>query len=144
MARASIEVAAPPDAVWDVLADPAAYGDWVVGTKHVVRADGEWPDVGSALEYELGVGPIGVGDRTVVVEVDPPRLLVLRAELRRLGAATIRIELERRDDSTRIVMEEAPVEGVLDAVHNPLTDEALARRNDAALDRLRALAEERA
>src|SRR5919202_5793034 len=84
MARTEIEVAAPPEAVWSVLADAGAYGEWVVGTKNVARADAEWPEPGSALEYELGIGPISVGDHTVVVEAEPPRRLILRAELQRL------------------------------------------------------------
>jgi len=144
VARVSIEIGAPPDLVWGVLADAEAYGDWVVGTKHVVRADAGWPEPGSALEYELGVGPVTVRDRTTVVESEPFRLLVLRAELRRLGTAAIRIELEPVGRMTRVVLDELPVEGVLDAAHNRLSDAALEQRNGMALDRLRRLAEERA
>ena len=144
MAQTSIEIAAPPETVWEVLSDAHEYGDWVVGTKHVLHADGDWPQVGTHLEYELGVGPVTVGDRTVVLESEPPRLLVLRAELRRFGAALIRLALESVDGGTRVVMDEGPVEGVIDKVHNPLTDEALKRRNEAALGRLKRLAEIRA
>ncbi len=68
MARTSIESDAAPEAVWSVLADADAYGEWVVGTKSIARAAPRWPEPGTAVEYELGVGPIGVGDRTVVVE----------------------------------------------------------------------------
>jgi hypothetical protein len=50
--------------------------------------DLEWPQPGAELEYRLGAGPITIGDRTVVVESEPSRLLVLRAELRHLGPAT--------------------------------------------------------
>ena len=63
MARAEIDVAAPPETVWAVLAEPAAYGEWVVGTK-VTRADASWPTVGSSLEFRVEVGPLGAGDRT--------------------------------------------------------------------------------
>jgi uncharacterized protein YndB with AHSA1/START domain len=143
VARTETFVAAPPQAVWDVLADPGAYGDWVVGTQHVASADASWPDPGSALEYRIGAGPISVGDHTTVVEADAPRHLLLRAQLKHLGAFTIRVELEARDGGTRVVMEEEPVEGVLETVHNPLSDAALAKRNDLALDRLRRLAEAR-
>jgi uncharacterized protein YndB with AHSA1/START domain len=144
MAQTSIEIEAPPDAVWSVLADAALYGEWVVGTQGVARADGSWPAVGAELDYELGIGPITVGDRTIVVESEPPRLLVLRAELKRLGAATIRLQLEPADAGTRVVMDEAPVEGAIEKVHTPLSDAALKERNDVALGRLKRLAEERA
>jgi uncharacterized protein YndB with AHSA1/START domain len=143
MARTEIEVAAPPEAVWSVLADAGAYGEWVVGTKNVARADAEWPEPGSALEYELGIGPFGIGDRTVVVEADAPRRLVLRAELKRIGAAAIRLALEPLGGGTRVVMEEEPVEGVVDALNNRVADAALAQRNALALGRLKSLAESR-
>lgn len=141
MAHVSIEMAAPPEAVWRVLATPEAYGEWVVGTKAVVRADEGWPAEGTALEYRLGVGPITVGDRTVVVEVDPPRLLVLRAELKRLGSAIIRIELHESGRATLVSMDEAPVEGLVDSLHTSISDAALAKRNEVALERLRRLVE---
>jgi hypothetical protein len=41
-------MAAAPEAVWEVLADAGAYGDWVVGTKDVARADANWPEPGAA------------------------------------------------------------------------------------------------
>lgn len=141
MARTEIEIDAPPQRVWDVLADAPAYGEWVVGTKNIARADAEWPQPGSALEYELGVGPVSVGDHTVVVEADPPRRLVLRAELHRLGAAAIRLDLEPLGAGTRVTMDEEPVEGAVDTLHNPLSDAALTKRNDLALRRLKRLAE---
>jgi carbon monoxide dehydrogenase subunit G len=50
MARTTIEVDAAPDAVWQVLADASAFGDWVVGTSGISRADATWPQPGSALE----------------------------------------------------------------------------------------------
>lgn len=144
MAHVSIEVNAAREAVWSVLSDASLYGDWVVGTKNVARADAGWPQVGAALEYELGVGPIAIGDRTVVLESEPPRLLLLRAEFRRLGAAMIRLELEGDGAATRVLMDEGPVEGVVETLHTSLTDAVLKRRNRAALDRLKRLAEARA
>ena len=145
MAQVEIDIGTNAEAVWEVLADASAYSDWVVGTKDVVRADARWPQVGSALEYRLGIGPVTVGDRTVVVEASPPNVLVLRAELQRLGAASVRIDLEQRTDgTTRVLMDEAPVEGIVDTVHTSVTDAALAQRNRSALRRLKRLAESRA
>lgn len=141
MAENRIHVAAGPEAVWAVLSEPALFGEWVVGTKAVPRADETWPQPGSRLEYELGVGPIGVGDETIVVEAEEPRLLVLRAVLKRLGAATIRIELTPEGDGTLVVMKEEPVEGAIDLLHNPISDALLGKRNDVGLDRLRRLVE---
>jgi uncharacterized protein YndB with AHSA1/START domain len=143
MARNSIDVAAVPEKVWEVLADAGAYDEWVVGTKNIAGFDENWPEPGAELEYELGLGPLNVADRTIVLESDPPRTLVLRAEFRHLGAFMIRLELEALGAGTRVTMEESPAEGVLDATHTRVSDAALTFRNDVALDRLRALAEAR-
>jgi hypothetical protein len=143
MARTTIDIAASPDTARAVLSDADLYGESVVGTKEIVRADPEWPQPGAELEYRLGAGPITIGDRTVVVESEPSRLLVLRAELRHLGAATIRLD-EPAGAGTRVLMDEDPVEEAIGLAHNPLSDAALKRRNDLALDRLRRLAEARA
>jgi carbon monoxide dehydrogenase subunit G len=144
MARTSIDIAAAPEVVWSVLADAETYGEWVVGTRKIVSADDRWPEPGASLEYELGVGPLTVSDRTTVIESEPPHMLLLRAELRRFGSAAIRVALEGVDGQTRVVMDEEPVDGVVGAIHTRLTDAALKRRNDAALQRLRRLAESRA
>jgi uncharacterized protein YndB with AHSA1/START domain len=144
MARNAIDIAATPDTVWSVLADAELYAEWVVGTTHIIEADPGWPEAGSALEYRVGIGPIGIGDHTVVVEDVPPRLLVLRAELHRLGTAGIRLELEPVGPSTRVVMDETPTDGLIARLHGRIADRLLRRRNDAALKRLRRLAETRA
>jgi uncharacterized protein YndB with AHSA1/START domain len=144
VSRTEIHVAASPQAVWDVLADAGAYGEWVVGTQHVAEADAAWPEPGSELQYRIGAGPISVGDHTTVVEADEPRHLLLRAQLKHLGAFAIRLDLEPRDGGTRVVMEEEPVDGALETVHNTLSGAALTKRNEAALGRLKKLAEARA
>jgi len=143
MARAEIDVAAPPETVWDVLADPGAYGDWVVGTK-VTRADANWPEVGSSLEFRVEIGPVGGGDRTHVVKAEPPRLLVLRAGLQQLGAAAIRLELVAAGGGTHVVMEEDAVEGLVASLRTRVSDAVLKQRGDVALGRLKRLAEARA
>jgi len=143
MARAEIDVAAPPETVWAVLAEPAAYGEWVVGTK-VTRADSSWPEVGSALEYRVELGPVRAGDETRVVEAEPPRLLVLRAELKQFGAAGIRLELQPSAGGTHVVMEEDAVEGLAATLRTQVSDAVLKTRADVALGRLKRLAEARA
>ena len=141
--RNSIEIEAPPEDVWEVLSDAPSYGEWVVGTKGITRADADWPRVGSTLQYELGAGPFSVGDRTVVVEAEPPKKLVLRAELRLLGAASIVLELEPLGEGTRVVMAEEPVRGIVAATQTRVGDAALEWRNDLSLARLKRLAENR-
>ena len=143
MAVNEIEVAAAPEAVFAVLADPERYADWVVGAAETDELDPSWPAEGATLRYEAGAGPLTVAGVTEVVESEPPRRLVLRALVPSLGEVAIELELEASAAGTRVVMREEPVEGVLEAAHTKLSDAALSRRNEVALDRLRRLVEER-
>ena len=58
MATRSTHVAATPDEVWSVLADPWSYATWVVGTVKIRDADSTWPAVGSKLHHSFGVWPL--------------------------------------------------------------------------------------
>jgi uncharacterized protein YndB with AHSA1/START domain len=138
-----IHVDASPERVFEVLSDPSCYAEWVVGTTDVPEADAEWPAEGSEFRHERGIGPLRHADDTIVVESEPPRRIVLDAKLDPLGTIRITLELEPRDGGTAVRMTEEPVAGVLGAVHNPLSDALLRRRNDVSLDRLRQLAEKR-
>jgi uncharacterized protein YndB with AHSA1/START domain len=132
---------APPERVWQVLADPYSYGDWVVGSDTIRGADPEWPAKGSKLHHRVGVGPIKVDDNTEVLESEPPRRLVLQARARPLGTARVVLELEPDGEGrTRVRMIEEPGDLLSRLVHNPLFDWLLAKRNELSLGRLGRLA----
>ena len=57
MARNETHIAAAPDAVFSVLSDPDAYGDWVVGSRRIRDADADFPAVGSKFHHQVGVPP---------------------------------------------------------------------------------------
>ena len=61
-AENEIEIDAPPEGVWEVLANPESFDDWVVGAKDVRDADDAWPAVGSRLHHSSGVGPLTIDD----------------------------------------------------------------------------------
>ncbi len=143
MATTSIVVDASPEAVWAVLADPRSYEDWVVGSKEIRRWDPEWPAVGASFHHTFLVGPLPIKDRTTVLESEPPRRLVLRARARPTGIAHVALSLAPEGDGTRVEMGEWPVAGPPAAFANPLQDLLINRRNDAALRRLKRLAEAR-
>lgn len=136
-----ISIAAPPEDVFEVLADPERYVEWVVGTTETKAMDDAWPAEGSRLGYRVGLGPLALGDVTEVVEVRPPSRMVLRAHMRPLGTTAIELDLAADAGGTRLVMREEPASGFVRATHTRLTDVVLARRNDAALARLRRLVE---
>jgi uncharacterized protein YndB with AHSA1/START domain len=101
-------IPAPPEKVWQVLADPDSYGYWVVGSKRIRDADPSWPAPGSRFHHTVGFGPFTVSDHTESLAYDPPRRLELRAHARPLGLAKVVLELEPADGGTRIRITENP------------------------------------
>ena len=133
-------MAVPPQAVWDVLADPAGYGYWVVGSKVIRDADPGWPAPGSKFHHTIGVGPLTLSDHTVALDADPPRLLRLRAKGRPAGTATVTLELQPRDGGTLVRMTENP-DGVYSPMAlNPVVHVTTKLRNAESLMRLEELA----
>ena len=140
MAENEIEVAAPPERVWEVLADPYSYRLWVTGTKEIRGADESFPAEGSKLYHRVGAGPLSIADSTTVLRSERPALLILDALAGPLGAARVELELERRGEGTRVVLREAPSRGVGRLLH-PAGDLFLRGRNRWSLERLRDLVE---
>ena len=130
----------PPAAVWSVLADPPAYGYWVVGSKYVRDADAGFPAVGTKLHHTIGVGPLTLDDHTEVLEAEPPRRLKLRAKGRPLGTAAVELELEPRDGGTHVTITEDPDQIWMPLKYNPILQLATRVRNARSLMRLEELA----
>ena len=130
----------PPEAVWSVLADPPAYGYWVVGSKYIRDADAAFPAVGTKLHHTIGVGPLTLKDHTEVLEAEPPRRLKLRAKGRPLGTASVELELEPGDGGTHVTIIEDPDQMWTPLKYNPLLQLAARMRNAESLMRLEELA----
>ena len=101
-------IPAPPETIWQVLADPASYAHWVVGSKRIRDADPSWPAPGSRFHHTVGFGPFTVDDHTESLAYDPPRRLELRAKARPLGLAKVTLELEPADGGTVVRITENP------------------------------------
>ena len=136
-------IAAPPEAVFAVLSDPAAFGAFVVGSKHVRRFDPSWPDRGSVFHHSLGVGPLVLRDLTRVEEVEEHRRLVLRAQMRPFSVNRVAFTLRPVDAGTEVEVEEYAIEGPAALLWNPVFEALLSLRNTEMLRRLKALAERR-
>jgi uncharacterized protein YndB with AHSA1/START domain len=138
MARNEIHAAAPPEAVFDVLADPRLYGNWVVGASTTRGVEGRWPQAGSLLHHtQLGV----LRDTTSVVRCEPPRRLVLEVWGGPLLVATVDVRLTPEDGGTRIVFEEHARHGPLTWVPGWVSEPLLRLRNRETVRRLKRLAE---
>ena len=141
MAINHIQIAVSPDEVFAVLANPANYGDWVVGSATIRDADPTWPKVGSRFHHRVGVGPLKVNDHTEVLEVDPPRRLVMHAQARPLGTAKVDMRLTGRDGGTYVTMIETAGDRLSRVMLNRLTDPLIRVRNAESLRRLKRIAE---
>jgi uncharacterized protein YndB with AHSA1/START domain len=135
---------APPQAVWDVLADGWLYPLWVVGATRMRAVEEDWPAVGSRIHHSAGVWPAVVDDNTEVKEVEPLQRLRLRAKGWPFGEADVVLELEAVGAGTRVTIREDAVQGPGRLVPGVVRAPMLKWRNTEALDRLAHLVEGRA
>jgi uncharacterized protein YndB with AHSA1/START domain len=142
MARNTIHVEAPPERVWQVLADPSCYPHWVVGAKHLRGADHGFPEPGTRFHHAVGWGPLNVEDHTEVLEAAAPNRIVLRAKARPLGTARVTVEIIGDDrGGSRVTLVEDAGDALTRLVFNPLTHLLVRGRNTESLRRLKRLAE---
>jgi uncharacterized protein YndB with AHSA1/START domain len=138
VSRNEIHIDAPVQSVWDVLAEPRFYANWVVGASSVRDVEGEWPAVGSVLHHSQQAV---VRDTTEVMRSEPPHRLVLEARARPLVVAEVDIRLEPDGDGTRLILVEHAVGAVGGAFPDAMTDPLIHIRNIASVTRLKRLAE---
>jgi uncharacterized protein YndB with AHSA1/START domain len=135
-------VNAAPDAVYDVLADPCGYAQWVPGASRTRGADGDWPEPGSTFHHTQGAFGIGLPDTTSVVASERPRTIVLEARFRPFAVNKVELRLFPSGRGTKVVMVEYPTGGLASKLPSPLVELSLKLRNVEALRRLRRMAEE--
>jgi uncharacterized protein YndB with AHSA1/START domain len=136
-------IAAPPAAVWEVLADGRLYATWVVGASRIRGVDPEWPAPGSRIAHSFGVWPLVIDDVTEALECEPERRLVLRAHGWPAGAARVEITLTPAGDGTEVTLREDAEAGPGRLVPKPARQLAILPRNTESLRRLAYLAEGR-
>jgi uncharacterized protein YndB with AHSA1/START domain len=141
MARNTAVLFADPEAVWEVLSTPATYGEWVVGVREIVRWDRHWPMRGAQLQHRTGLPGLTLSDQTEVLESEPPRRLVLRSNVRPLGAANVVLEIEAHPRGSLVTMVEDPAVPLPILLVPPPVHLLTRLRNRVALRRLGALAE---
>jgi uncharacterized protein YndB with AHSA1/START domain len=136
-------IEAPPEAVWDVLADASSYGDWVVGAYDIRGVEGGWPAPGARFHHTQGRPPLKVEDTTLALSADAPRRLAMEVRVRPFLVGRVEFALEAVGTGTRVTMVERPIGGVLSPVFNPVIDLLTRARNAETLRRLERLAVER-
>ncbi|HEX5595985.1 MAG TPA: SRPBCC family protein [Micromonosporaceae bacterium] len=130
-------IAAPPQRVFDILADGWSYSDWVVGTVHIRDVDDTWPQPGANLYHQAGPWPLSLQDKSTVLVCEQPHRLVLRAGVWPLGEATVSFTLRPVGAAgTHVTVMEDFTAGPLHWAHTRLNDLLLRQRNREALRRL--------
>ena len=137
MARNEAYLEHPPEKVWEVLSDPECYPRWVVGPTRVIKADVNWPQPGSAFEYEARKGPLRTTDRTKVCEAEPHKRLVLDAAAQPFGRARIVLSLQADGTGTRMTFVENPAGHASPLKYLPPIQLLLRVRNAEALRRFK-------
>jgi uncharacterized protein YndB with AHSA1/START domain len=100
LAEAEIEIAAPPETVWGVIADIAHWPGWNPEVKSMALSGEVAP--GSEFRWKAG----GVGIRSRLEEVDPPRLIGWTGKAIGLKARHV-YRLEPGGTGTRVSTEES-------------------------------------
>jgi uncharacterized protein YndB with AHSA1/START domain len=68
---ASIEIAAPPEQVWDVAMDPARLGDWVTIHRALRHSDDGPPRVGYRMDQQIHLRGVSLDVHWTLVDCDP-------------------------------------------------------------------------
>ncbi|MGW0841754.1 SRPBCC family protein [Streptomyces sp. NPDC002787] len=135
-------IKASPQAVWAVLADGNRYAEWVVGTSDSEPVRGQWPQVDSAIGYEVRVGPVRLSNETVVRHCEEGSVLELEARAGALGTARISLELRPWGRHCLVIADEHPLQGVGGTLHNVGVEALIQLRHRAMLARLARVCEE--
>jgi uncharacterized protein YndB with AHSA1/START domain len=142
MSLNEITIDAPPPAVWQVLADPPSYEEWVVGNKAILGFDPNWPAAGTEFHHKVGFGPVALKDKTVSLEAEDPRRLVMNVRALPVGHGIVTFELAEAGSGTLVRMHECAAGGPMKLVW-PVFEPLVRLRNAETLRRLKRLAESR-
>jgi hypothetical protein len=133
-----------PQTVWGVLADGGRYAEWVVGTSASEPVRGQWPLVGSAIGYEVRLGPLRLTNETVVRQCEEGSKLGLEARAGALGTARIALELLPWGEHCLVIVDEHPLQGASGRLHNVGVEALIQLRHRAMLARLARVCEAQA
>lgn len=137
-------IKAPPEAIFDVLANGWLFPVWVVGASRMRNVDDSWPAVGAKLHHSIGGWPALINDSTSLLEWNPPRRAAMQARLWPVGEATVTLDVEPVAEGSRVTLTEEPTRGPMTLLPSPLVDASFKVRNNETLRRLAYLAEGRA
>lgn len=136
MAINRVRSSLPPEQVFEHVTNPWEYPKWLLGASTMRDVDDDWPTVGSNFHHRVGFGPVKVNDRSQVLEIDPPRRLVLLVKATPLiqGKVTFSVEPDGTG-GTLLTLEEGPALAAANVLR-PVLDPATHARNKKSLQQL--------
>ncbi|MCU1371389.1 MAG: polyketide cyclase [Ilumatobacteraceae bacterium] len=122
--------------VFDALADPWTYPEWLVGAKDMRSVEPAWPSPGSSFHHRVGLGgPLTVADSSTSCEIEAPTLLVLEVRARPAGRARVTFRLTSvSHSSTKVEFSEVPIGPA--RLMTPVAAPLALVRNKRSLERL--------
>jgi uncharacterized protein YndB with AHSA1/START domain len=76
LVTASIQIAAAPARVWDMVMDPSRLGEWVTIHRKLVHADDGAPRVGYEMDQQIHLRGVSLEVHWTLVDCDPNELAV--------------------------------------------------------------------
>lgn len=142
--RTSIEIAAPPEQVWDVIMDPHRLDDWVTIHRKLGAVSDDPLRDGSSMEQTLCLRGANFKVHWRVVELEPPHVAVMEGKGPARSTASIRDELTAIDGGTRFDYTnefKAPMGPLGSAASRLLVGDLSEREAKASLQKLKVLVE---
>lgn len=141
--KRSIDVAAPPERLYDVIMDPSCLERWVTIHESLESAPEGQLEQGSKLTQRLHLAGRGFTVHWTVVENRPARRVVWEGLGPMRSHAGVTYELAELDGGTRFTYtnEFSLPGGPLGRIAGPVVGRVTAGELDRSLDRLRALVE---
>ena len=139
----SIEIAAPPDAVYDVVMDPARLEEWVTVHKELLHAPNGVLAEGDELAQKLKVAGQAFKVRWTVAKAERPRDVEWEGRGPMGTKARVSYDLESRGDGTcfNYVNEYELPGGALGRLGAKAVARTAGKEADRTLDRLKGLLE---
>jgi hypothetical protein len=135
MAKNCVRTELSPDGVFEHLLDPWHYPDWLLGASTMRDVDDDWPTVGSAFHHRVGFGPFKINDRSKILEIDPPKRLVLHVRATPAVQAVVTFTVEPTAEGSILWLEERPAMKIGELLR-PVLDPPTHVRNKSSLENL--------
>jgi uncharacterized membrane protein len=101
LVTASIEIAAPPERVWELVMDPRSLGDWVTIHRRLLRADSGPPRCGFEMDQRIYMRGVTLEVHWTLVECRSNELAVWEGRGPARSSARSEYRLRGLQDRTR-------------------------------------------